>query len=224
MIRGFDMNDNRRDTTRDKKRIKTVFKIVAAAIAVLAAVAFAAEIIAGKLSGDGESSAADPKEYSFFEADYGENILEDEVYLALDRNIAFASHGKEIFLDRETADSLGGAAKMFFEYFQCIINGDYDLYPSFFTEKYLSDKNADIPARFTMQKIYDIGVKLFSVAASEPGGGMTEIYEVRYSIFENNGTFRRDIRSMETRTLVFEIYTDAARVSKINAIAFRGEK
>ena len=111
------MNDNRRDNTHDKKRIKTVFKIVAAAIAVLAAVAFAAEIIAGKLSGDGESSASDPKEYSFFEADYGENILEDEVYLALDRNIAFASHGKEIFLDRETADSLGGAAKMFFDYF-----------------------------------------------------------------------------------------------------------
>ena len=221
------METQKRDTTDDKKRIKKALTVIIIALVAVALIALAGKIIAGILSADpdGSQDELDGQDngISFFEPDYSENILEDEVYLALNRRVMFSDGSLEIALDPESAKSTGPAAVMFYDYFQCIINGDYGLYPSFFTSDYLNDKNADVPAKFTMQKVYDIGIALYSATSRGVSGERTEIYEVRYSIFENNGTFRRDIKSMETRTLVFEVYI-AEGEAKINAIAFRGDK
>lgn len=194
---------------QDKKRVKKVFIIAACVFTAALLLALGAELAASLIRKRSESDAASRREAEesgifFFEPDYGENIFEDEVYLALDRNIRFNYMGEEILLTEQTALRRGGAAQLFHDYFGCIINGDYKAYPGFFTDEYKKSPYAEIPERFTMQKLCDIGVKLYDRRQNDDGV-ITEIYEVRYAIFENNGTFRRDIPSMETRTLVFEL-------------------
>ena len=83
------------------------------------------------------------------------------------------------------------------------------------------DKNFELPEKFTMQGLYDIHVEM-SHSPQIVDGKRLEIYEVRYRIYQNNGSFRDDIYPDDTRTLVFgvEVYDDEA---KISAIAHRAE-
>jgi len=219
------LTPEKQDKAKDKKRLKKAFVIIASVLLALFLISLAAEritdLLRQKNSDDTASRLAEEESGNeFFEPDYEENILEDELYLSLDRRIMFTRYGEQTELIFSTAEQKGAAAKMFCEYFNCIIRGDYSEYPRFFTEKYKNDRNADIPERFTMQKLYDIGVSLFDSTADPDNGVLKEIYEVRYRIFENNGTFRRDIKSMETRTLVFEVYISDG-IALINSVGFR---
>lgn len=161
----------------------------------------------------------------FYEVDYDKNIYEDEAYMALNRNVYFEYLGFERVVTAETArdfpDKGAEAAEMFVDYFQCIVDGDYENYSSFFTEDCLNDKNFELPEKFTMQGLYDIHVEM-SHSPQIVDGKRLEIYEVRYRIYQNNGSFRDDIYPDDTRTLVFgvEVYDDEA---KISAIAHRAE-
>ena len=209
---------------KDKKKVKRAIIAAFAALAVVALLALGADLVLSGLKNRSvelaeSRRAAEESGIFFFEPDYSEDIMQDELYLALDRKITFKVYGETVFLTESAAARRGGAAELFYNYFQCIIGGDYKHYPDFFTESYLNDPKTHIPEKFTMQKIYDIGVTFFDRRTAE--NGVTEIYEVRYSIFENNGTFRRDIPSMETRTLVFELYINGEGEAKINSIAHR---
>lgn len=210
---------------KDKKRVKKALVIAVCVFLGALLLALGAELAASLVKNRAEEDAAsrraaDESGIFFFEPDYSENIYEDEVYLALDRSIRFGYMGEEILLTGESASRRGGAALLFYDYFECIINGDYAEYPGFFTEEYKKNPYSDIPERFTMQKLCDIAVKLYDRRMNDDGV-IREIYEVRYAIFENNGTFRRDIPSMETRTLVFELVFDED-TPLINSIGRRG--
>ena len=209
------VTDGEEKAAKKGKSVKKVFLVplaVAAAIGVIALVFWLA------LTFDRNGGVTD--EFSFFEADYSENVFDDPVYMNLDRRIWFSRFGDKAELTPDSANGRGAAALMFYRYFNSIINGDYERYPSFFTESYLNGSGADIPSKFTMQKLYDINIELFSSDGSDKSV-IKEIYEVRYAIFENNGTFRRDIPSMKTRTLVFEVYIFGNGEAKINSVAFR---
>ena len=209
---------------KDKKRVKKALIAAAVVFAAVAVIALGAKLIASLLKQSNESVAVSRREAEesgifFFEPDYSENIMEDELDLALDRTLRYSAMGEEILLTPQSARMRGGAAQLFYDYFQCIIGGDYAAYPGFFTQEYKNNPLADIPQKFTMQKVYDIGIKLFDRRMND-SGDVSDIYEVRYAIFENNGTFRRDIPSMETRTLVFEIvYVEGEPL--INSIGYR---
>ena len=211
--------EEKRDTTNDKKKIKKIAVIVLAAFLVIGALYGALYAVELMLKPD--YSDISYEDYRFFEADYSKNILEDQLYLSLNRNIYFERMGSENVLTKENAIGFSIAADLFYNYFDCLINGDYQSYSSFFTQACLESPSFDLPERFTMQGIYDVHINLFrSDIVDAENNSVREIYEVSYRIFENNGTFRTDILPDETRTLVFEININSG-VAKINAIGNR---
>jgi hypothetical protein len=213
----------KRDASKDKKKIKKGILIILAVFAALLLIWGALWVVDWFLHRPPEERELNPM--LFFEPDYDKNIYEDEAYMVLNRNIYFDYMGFERVITEENADDYpdkgAEAAKMFVDYFNCIIDGDYENYSSFFTEECLDDKNFELPEKFTMQGLYDIHVEM-SHSPRIVDGKRLEVYEVRYRIFENNGTFRDDIYPDETRTLVFgvEVFDGEA---KISAIAHRAE-
>ena len=209
----------KRDTAADKRKIKKAFTVVICIMLALCLL-YGTLMLAEKLLQGGDESYS-YEDYRFFEADYNANLLENRMYTSLNRGIYFDVYGSEYVLSESNVEQ-GEASGMFYSYFDCLVNGRYEDYPSFFTEEYLDEHGETIPTRLTMQGVYDIHVKLFSKTQPDPENEdlSAEIYEVSYRIFENNGTFRRDILPDETRTIVFELYI-CNGVVKINAIANR---
>lgn len=212
----------KRDASAAKKRIKTTVIVVLAVLlllgALVAAIPFLTDLILSQ-RGDNNISFND---WRFFEPDYGKNILADEVYLSLNRRIYYDRFGDVITVSSPDPTESSESAAFFYRYFDCLIQGDFENYSSFFTGECIKNNPELIPERFTMQAVYDISVKLFNSSSKETSYGevRAEIYEVSYRIFENNGTFRTDILPDDTRTLVFEVYVIGEEV-KINAIGYR---
>lgn len=143
----------------------------------------------------------DIKSLSFYPADYNENIFEDEEYMSQNRYIAYTK-GSDTFIITNNDYSIYDPTVGFFaEYFDTVINGRYEEYDSYFTEEYFENqKNKE---RFTPQKLYDIEIKFKST--SDVDGATSYIYYVNYKICKNNGTFRNDIESDASRTLVYQL-------------------
>ena len=200
-------NIKKRDSSSSKKIIKTALIVIASALVLLLALAAALSLIEKALEPEVETS--EYEDYRFYEADYNANIFENELYMSCSRGIKFSNENTEYVLNETNSANISPSAKFFYDYINCIINGDYENYPSFFTEEYINNERSDIPEKFTMQGLYDIYIDLYAPATRKVVDGAElscEVYEVRYRIFENNGTFRRDILPDETRTIVFELY------------------
>ncbi len=163
-------------------------------------------------------------ELSFAEADYDTNILADPFYLRYNRDIMFTEYGNGELVTAENFKQMGVWAEFFHNYFATVINGDYNKYPQYFTETYL--KEHDLPERFTMQRIYDIDVELFSRDSIEYNGAnvLRSRYVVTYHIQYNNGTFRGDITGNDLRPLLFTLIEDNGRIliDSITQINYRG--
>ena len=111
--------------------------------------------------------------------------------------------------------------KVFVDYIYTIIEGDHEAYNACFSERYYNQGKTR-KEDFTMQQLHHIVLtKMSSETVSENGSNYTKhIYIVEYQIHENNGTFRGDISSGATRTLVFEVYV-SGKEALINSIGFR---
>lgn len=159
------------------------------------------------------------EDWQFYEPDYDKNIFEDEVYMNMRRDIKYKRGSTEIVLSEGNVDDQYVTARFFYDYLNCIIEGDYENYPNFYTENCLNDRNFNCPEKFTMQALYDIRVAL-EFEPEVNGGVVTEIYTVEYRIYQNNGTYRKDILPDETRRRVFEVVIDGEEV-KINSITYQ---
>lgn len=213
----------KRDASADKKKVKKIFLVVACAFLVLGGLIGILSLVTEWISDDVETASYD--DYRFYEPDYSNNILEDELYLSCNRGIHYNRYGNDTVLTAENIADLPESAAFFYNYFNNLIQGDYTNHSSFYTQAYLDiaddEKIFPIPEKFTMQGIYDIQVKLHKgVTNAEDSSQYSEIFEVSYRIFENNGTFRRDILPGETQTLVYELYISNG-VVQINAIGYR---
>lgn len=211
------MSETTKTNLTKKKKLKKIIIIVASVLAFLAVLGAVLPIVLDKWFSE-EEHYYNP--WLFFEPDWEKNILEDELYLRKDRGIYYNLRGNEQILTPENLNTYPVAATFFYEYFDCLVRGDYENYPSFYTESCLADENFQCPEKFTMQGIYDIHVNWVTQTAREDSDSYTEIYEVSYRIFENNGTYRKDILPDETKTRVFEIKVDNG-VVKINSITKR---
>lgn len=224
------MNENKkrvpkvkRDASSDKKKIKKIFTTVGIAFLALALLIGGLGFALDLISDDVETVSYG--DHRFYEPDYHKNILEDRLYLSKNRSIKYNRYGNEVVLTENNVLDLPVSAKFFYDYFQNLVNGDHEAHKSFYTESFLStpdeEKVFPIPDIFTMQGIYDINITLHKGEPDEDNPNeIYEIFEVSYCIFENNGTFRRDILPDETRTLVYELYITNG-VAKINAIGYR---
>lgn len=209
---------NGSNINKKKKNLKKIIIIVISAFLLLSLLAYVLPLVLDMVYPNNDTVSYN--QWRFFEADYDKNILEDDLYLSLNRSIYYNRYGDERVLTKDNIADFPVAAAFFYDYFDCIICGDYENYPSFYTESCLNDENFHCPEKFTMQGLYDIHVNLFSVTGNEENGTTTEIYEVSYRIFENNGTYRSDILPDETQTRVFEIVINNG-VAKINSIGYR---
>ena len=186
-----------------RKRAKVFAIVIAALLALLLLIAFLIDGGLGKLFHKNET----PKNHDVFlyEPDYDEDIFENTEYMSLDRFITYTDGAVTVrAVDDDDLKSAGKYAVFFGEYFDAVINGDAEKYVSFFTEKY-NDKNGR-KSKFTMQKIYGIDIRKLS--ETEDGELRTAVFEVRYAIFENNGTFRDDVASDTVRPQIYEIIYD----------------
>ena len=212
----------KRDASADKKKIKKIIIIVAAVLAGLLLLSVVLPLVLELVSPEYEDVSYDA--WRFFEADYDKNIYEDKVYMSHSRGIHYTDENTTRVLTKENAADISDSAAFFYDYVTCIIEGNYTEYPNFFTESYINNEDVKIPEKFTMQGLYDINIDLYTPAMRKTVDGVdvfSEVYEVSYRIFENNGTFRSDILPDETRTLVFELYIYGDGAIKINAIGFR---
>ncbi len=201
-----------------KKKLKKIVITVASVVLVVAVIAGVGPFVLNWIHPKNQTVNYD--DLRFFEPDYEKNIFEDDLYMSLRRGIHYNRYGNECVLTEDNVKELPTAAGFFYEYLNCIIRGDYENYPNFYTDKCKNDANFQCPEKFTMQGLYDIHVDLYSVSGDEETGAVTEVYEVRYRIFENNGTYRKDILPDETRTRVFELVIINGE-AKINSITYR---
>ncbi len=203
-----------------KKKLKKAVIIITCVFVALALIAYGAPLLIDYF-GEDETSY---QPWRFYEADYSKNIFDDAEYMSCGRSIKYRDENTEYVLTKENSAEISPSAAFFYNYINCIINGDYESYPSYFTEDYRKDENAHLPEQFTMQGLYDIHIDLHQPASTvklDGGEVFREIYEVSYRIFQNNGTFRDDILPEETRTLVFELYIGTNGDAYINSIGYR---
>ncbi len=146
----------------------------------------------------------DIKSLSFHPANYNENIFEDEEYMSLNRDLSYTKGGDTYLITDGDYSGYDVTVGFFAEYFDSVINGEYETYDEYFTEEYFEE--CSNKERFTPQKLYDINVKLRE--SVDKDGVTVYVYYVKYKIFENNGTFRNDMESDCERVLVYELYAD----------------
>ncbi len=205
------MNEDKARRQRSRKRAVTVLLIVCAAIIVLslATASLDPDRLVKMWFGRGEK---EENEIYFYPIEDDLNVRTDREYAQLDRRVHYGDMqtGATYSLEEEELSTAEPYARFFYYYFESIVAGDDAEYTTYFTDDYLREN--ELPEGFTPQMVYDIRVTPYLSADSERGGA----YLVDYKILRNNGTFRRDVGSNASRTLLFtlveeggELYIDA---------------
>ncbi len=182
---------------KDKsKKIKRGIIIVSAVLLGLILILFVMRLFAPKV---GFTDKRD--DIFYFPEDYNEDIFEDLVYINRFRDVRFDYYGTAIYINVENYAAQSKEAKFFYDYFDTVISGEYQTYKNFFHKSFFSHHS--IPKKFTMQKIYDIEV--YTMSSDIIDGEVFETYKVSYKIQENNGSFRADVSSNESKPVAITI-------------------
>ena len=222
---------------KDKKRLKKLAKIVVIMFGGLVAVYAVLLVITSLMKGDKIPTRVVDESISFSDANYGLDIFSDPIYASKNINISVNEYGELYMIgaDYEGSEDWHGMAPLsvykriseeaafFREYFVCLISGDYEKYPTFFTDNFF--EYYTIPEKFTMQKIYGISIEIFNrETVDENGTGViVSEYIVRYKIMNNNGTFRGDVASDTVKPLYFKLVNSNGKIG-IDSISFVQKK
>ena len=197
-----------------KRQILLTFAILLGALLVLYGVSLLLEGIAP----ESETEPPAPT-YTFREADWEENIFENEDYLSLDRTVYYSPYGigagETVSVDERSIVSYGEQAVLMYRLVNAIILGDAEAYNSFFTRSYLEENGAQ-PA-FTMQMLYDIKINYTEAGIDEESDTRQAVYRLEYKICGNNGTYRADMGSDVSRAQYFFLAEtdDGYRVDRV---------
>ncbi len=140
--------------------------------------------------------------YIFHEIDYDRNILEDETYLSLDRDIRFTDTDNGITVTVSREDLSGVPTEqhdhvlLLLDFIDYAINGNSEALNALFSDEYI-EADGDLKMDFTMQQLYNIKIT-YASATSTVVDGYTHVsydYWLEYMIRQNNGTFRSDMDS-----------------------------
>ena len=134
----------------------------------------------------------------FFDPNWELDIMKDPAYLALDRTVYYndVQYGITVALDQKNVNKYGPAVEVLNQMIQFIIAGDADGYNQLLSVNYL--ENNDFEPPFTMQQLYDI--RISKVQETIVNGEYTQYeFELEYRIRNNDGTFRTDIGSDESK-------------------------
>ncbi len=184
----------KKDRVKSKSKAKKCLVIVIVAIFLLILALFAASLIVDKYT-QSKKQEEYVIDYDFYPADYNENIYENQEYLMLTSGsfIKFQDRNTSVIvgMTRESAAEHSQELSFVVEMIYDIINGDCEKYNARFSDKYYQTHEKKQP--FTMQKIYDVNIAYISEEAADDGNYTKYSFCVEYKIFENNGTFRKDI-------------------------------
>lgn len=159
----------------------------------------------------------------FSTPDYDEDVLQDEIYLKLNRNMDFTREGETFRITEVNADTHGALCRLFYDYFEILMTGDSDACNRLFSDHYLKENGK---FNFAPQKVYDMTVSVMRseyLANGDVSGnykGYTVTYcEVAYKLLDNNGTLRRDFyEDNVTLPLIFEVL-EKDGIAEINQIS-----
>lgn len=168
-------------------------------------------------------------DYLFYPADFKENIYEDEDYQELMRGnyLSYCDSDTNITygIVRGQTSQYSADVSYMVEHIYAIIEGNHEAYNACFSDAYYaSGRKPKEP--FTMQKLYNILINRMSVeTVSDTTGNYTKyVYAVTYQIYENNGTFRRDIGDgAKTQYIVLTDRTGELLIDSIATIRGQGK-
>lgn len=214
------MENQEKRKLSDREKLKRIAMVVAGALLALSLLAGVLWFVNGQLSKPHETSASSSgTKIPFYEADYGRDIFADPAYQRLDRSVLYLEYGSGEPLTEENHQTLGVASDFFYGYFDAVIRGDCEAYRAYLTPHYIEE--FEPPERFTMQMLYNIEVNREQQMSTAVYQGQTvnvHYFSVKYSIFENNGTFRDDVGSNKSTTQYYELYELGGRLY-LNAVS-----
>ncbi|MBQ8432251.1 MAG: hypothetical protein IJX28_05150 [Clostridia bacterium] len=196
---------------RSKKMKKRILLTLGSLLAVLVILIVAVALLDGR-----GSDPQVPPQYSNedFYPTYQGDILLYEDYLEMDRTVSYCSdpsgYGITSSISDDNRKDFNKQVLFLYDFIQILIAGDEDAYNACFNENYY--KTNQRQAAFTPQMIYRTTITYLS--ESEDGRDKLYVYRLEYMIFENDGTYRRDIASDASRpqTITLRV-TEDGRIS-----------
>ncbi len=210
-----------RAATRNLKRkmIIVIICMVAFAVIAIPLIRLLDSLTVGGDPSKDPSPSARPNG-NFYEPDYECNIMQDAEYLELNRRIYHCDErsGLTEELTEKNLTNYGPAAAVLCDMINAVIAGNADAYNELFSENYYKGHDPEPP--FTMQRIYDIKfTKVSETTVSGEKGKYTQYeYEVEYKISRNDGLFRTDIGSDESKKQYFVLSDSTAENVLIDQI------
>lgn len=139
---------------------------------------------------------------SFYPIDFNRDIESDTVYCGLDRQIYFEdpSYGITVAItgpdDGEISDLYKSTFKGVYYYIKSAISGDNKSLNDLFSEKYYKNGGTK-KDEISPQMLYDITITIIDIDSINEAGEVWDrgVYEVKYKIRKNDGTFRNDMGS-----------------------------
>ena len=175
--------------------------------------------------------------FDFCEPDYESNIFDNPEYKVLDHSIHYTFNNQSVSLnntlktlDHESYDPDFDA--FFVNYFTALAKGvktsaDTMAFNAFYSDVYF--RNHTSFTRFAPQKVYDIDIvrrtneQIITSEEKEEDaiyvGSTLTSFEVRYKIYQNDGTFRRDIISDDVIVQYIDLLRHDGKLT-INAIGY----
>ena len=159
-----------------------------------------------------------------YEPDFNENILEDEKYLDLDRNIYYTelATGVTLSIDESNYTTYDGAVPFMFEYIKAIIGGQTNFYNDCYNDLYIAAVGKQ--PEFTQQKLYDIEFAIIRSGTDSASGKEYVKLWLDYKIMKNNITLRNDIGSDVCRRQYLTLVKEENDSYKIQAVEYENIK
>lgn len=199
----------KRKMPRKKKTLLIIIVIGIAAFVICGVIVALLEGVSGQSSG-GDVETVDPWLLDETKPE-GFDIMEYDEYLELDRTVYYndKKSGIRVSVSPDEYYMYGEQFELVCQVLDAVIAGDADTYNACMGDGSLKKSS------FTQQQVYDIEISPYSsqILTNKQGISYTEsVFEVRYKIHENNGTYRNTVDSDRTRPLYFVINDSTGNV------------
>ena len=201
---------------KSSRRLKKYLLITVGGVLLLTLVTVAVVLL---INGRQEKPMDDKKYY--FYPTYEGDILKNESYLKLNREISYCEDANGYGLTQTVTEELYGemdvSAQLVCTYLKTVIAGDETDYNDLFASAYLGENGRQ--ADFSPQMLYDMTFYLYDQKAGDSGAKIYT-YKLHYKIYRNDGTFRRDVGSDMIRPQFLIITVNRDGTAKISDMAF----
>ncbi len=138
----------------------------------------------------------------FHDANFEYDIMKDESYLELDRNVRFENSQNGITVEiidgnlNDVPTDIRDSFTVINDFINYAIAGKHSELNSLFSDEYI-DAEGETKMEFTMQQLYNIKVTYITDTTTESNGYTysSQDFWLEYMIRKNNGTFRSDMAS-----------------------------